>query len=89
MSAAVRTSAVWLALSLLTLASWLLRVVHDRGALSASTAATVGVLAVAAVKGRLILREFMEVRSAPAWLGWATDAWLSVLWATILGMYLY
>jgi hypothetical protein len=88
MSGTRRTSIVWLALSVLTLASWLLRVVHDRGALSASTAATIGVLAVALIKGRLIIREFMEVRSAPRWLGWATDGWLSVLWATILVMYL-
>lgn len=88
MSSALRTSIVWLVLSALTIASWWLRVIHDHGALSASTAATVGVLAVALIKGRLIIREFMEVRSAPAWLGWATDGWLSVLWATILVMYL-
>lgn len=88
MSSARRTAIVWLALSALTIASWLLRVVHDKGALSASTAATIGVLAVAMIKGRLIIREFMEVREAPAWLGWATDGWLSVLWVTILVMYL-
>ena len=88
MSNAVRTSVVWLALSVLTLASWWLRVIHDHGALTASTAATMGALGVALFKGRLIIREFMEVRSAPAWLGWATDGWLAVLWATILWMYL-
>ncbi|HTM84429.1 MAG TPA: prokaryotic cytochrome C oxidase subunit IV family protein, partial [Mycobacterium sp.] len=37
---------------------------------------------------RLIIRNFMEVRSAPVWLRRATDAWLVVLWTTVLVIYL-
>jgi len=31
----------------------------------------------------------MEIRTAPRWLKASTDAWLTVLWATILGIYLF
>jgi hypothetical protein len=31
----------------------------------------------------------MEVRTGPRWLRWATDAWLVVLWAAVLAIYLY
>ena len=41
------------------------------------------------IKGRMIIRYFMEVRTAPRWLKVTTDAWLVVLWATILAIYLY
>jgi hypothetical protein len=30
----------------------------------------------------------MEVRTAPAWLRMATDAWLVVLWGAVLAIYL-
>lgn len=46
------------------------------------------VLALAAVKCRLIIRTFMEVRGAPRWLQWATDGWLVTLIATVLVLYL-
>jgi hypothetical protein len=46
------------------------------------------VLAIAAVKTRFVIREFMEVRAAPHWLRRATDGWLAVLMAAIIGLYL-
>ena len=49
----------------------------------ASVAITVAVVLLGFIKGRLIIRYFMEVRSAPQWLKVATDAWLIVLWAAI------
>jgi hypothetical protein len=49
---------------------------------------TVGVLAIGLVKARLIIRHFMEVRTAPMWLRRFTDVWLIVLWGTILTIYL-
>jgi hypothetical protein len=61
----------------------------DGGArLSPGTALTSAVLAITAVKTRLVIREFMEVRAAPAWLRRATDAWLAVLMAAIIALYL-
>ena len=50
---------------------------------------TVAVVLLGIIKGRIIIRYFMEVRSAPRWLKIATDAWLVVLWATILAIYLH
>jgi len=49
---------------------------------------TVVVVALAFIKGRMIIRYFMEVRTAPRWLKATTDVWLSVLWLGILGIYL-
>ena len=40
------------------------------------------------IKGRMIIRYFMEVRTAPRWLKTATDVWLTVLWLAILAIYL-
>jgi len=37
----------------------------------------------------MIIRYFMEVRTAPRWLTLFTDAWLTVLWAGILAIYLH
>ena len=50
---------------------------------------TVAVVVLGFIKGRMIIRYFMEVRTAPRWLKVATDAWLIVLWAAILAIYLY
>lgn len=86
--AAHRVTIAWTIASALTLLSWWLRVEHDGADVSASTAATMGVLAVALVKCRLILREFMGVRRAPTWLKLGTDLWLVGMWAAILGLYL-
>jgi hypothetical protein len=52
-------------------------------------AITVVVIALGFVKGRLIIRYFMEVRTAPRWLRLATDAWLAMLWLGILAIYLW
>ena len=42
------------------------------------------------VKGTVpsVIRQCMDVRVAPAWLRRATDAWLAVLMAAIIGLYL-
>ncbi len=37
----------------------------------------------------MIIRYFMEVRTAPRWLKLFTDVWLTVLWAGILAIYLH
>jgi hypothetical protein len=50
---------------------------------------TVAVVLLGLIKGRLIIRTFMEVRTAPRWLQLFTDAWLVILWMSILAIYLY
>lgn len=78
----------WLVLVAITLGSWWLAPAHSRDAASASIAVTCVVLGLALIKARLIIRNFMEVRSAPGWLKLATDAWLGVLIASVLVIYL-
>ncbi len=76
-------------LSAITVVSWWLAPGHARGAAVASVPITVAVVLLGFIKGRLIIRYFMEVRTAPRWLKVATDAWLVVLWLAILAIYLY
>ncbi|HEX5144974.1 MAG TPA: cytochrome C oxidase subunit IV family protein [Mycobacterium sp.] len=80
----------WIVLCAITVLSWWLAPGHSGGvAAVASVPITVAVLALGFIKGRLIIRHFMEVRTAPRWLQAATDAWLVVLWLAVLGIYLY
>jgi hypothetical protein len=37
----------------------------------------------------LIIRHFMEVRTAPRWLRLSTDGWLVALWGAVLVIYLW
>ena len=78
---------VWLALSAITLASvWM---GADGGAgPSPDAAIAAGAIAIALVKTRIIFREFMEVRHAPARLGRLTDVWLAVTAACLLAAHL-
>jgi hypothetical protein len=46
------------------------------------------VLGIAGAKTRFVIRQFMDVRTAPHWLRRATDGWLVVLIAAIIGLYL-
>jgi heme/copper-type cytochrome/quinol oxidase subunit 4 len=77
-------SIVWAALMLATCAStWLLTT-------SSVTpeVATVAIMLVAAVKVRLVMRHFMEVRRAPLALRIVCDGWLLAVTALILTVYL-
>lgn len=83
------TTYVWLILSAITVLSWWLG--HPRAGhpFDASLPITIAVLAIGIVKSRLIIRYFMEVRSAPSWLRIGTDVWIVVLWGAVLAMYLW
>ena len=70
--------------------SWWLAPPHDHGTPAvASVPITVAVILLGFIKGRMIIRYFMEVRTAPRWLEVVTDAWLTVLWAAVLAIYLF
>jgi hypothetical protein len=85
-----RTTLVWLALCAITISTWWLAPGHRGGESAvASVPITVAVLLLGFIKGRFIIRTFMEVRTAPRWLQLSTDAWLVVLWVSILAIYLY
>jgi hypothetical protein len=83
-----RINATWLIVSGLTIVSWALARTRSSGAATSSTAEALAVLAFGAIKARLIVQEFMEVRTAPRWLRRLTDAWLAGLFITVLVLYL-
>lgn len=77
---------VWAFLTLSTIASWALS--RDSGtSMQMNTIVTAGVLLIAAVKSRFVIRYFMEVRHAPAWLRRTLDAWLVLLFSLLLSVY--
>jgi hypothetical protein len=83
-----RLGFVWLALSAITLAQLGLAGARGRDALTPDAALAAGAIAIALVKVRLILREFMEVRHAPVLLGRLTDLWLVATAVALLGGHL-
>ena len=75
---------VWAALMLATCATtWLLS-----GNSVTPEVATVAILLIAAVKVRLVIRYFMEVRRAPLALRFICDGWLLAVTALIMTVYL-
>jgi Prokaryotic Cytochrome C oxidase subunit IV len=79
---------VWLILSSMTLVYvWMDQTVDQNGTLRASTVVTVSAIVIALIKVRIIFREFMEVRHAPALLCRLTDAWVLLIAVCLLGSY--
>lgn len=77
---------VWLVLASLTLAY--LCIDHTGGGTGrASVVITSSVIVIALIKVRIIFREFMEVREAPAVLRRLTDAWVLLVAAGLFGSY--
>ena len=79
----------WLVLVAITLGSWWLAPAHVSGTVQASTPITAVVLLLAAVKSRVIIGYFMEVKTAPRWLRTALDVWLSALLAVVFVIHLW
>jgi hypothetical protein len=83
-----RLFVVWLLLSSVTLIYvGLDHSADDDGALRPSTVVTVSAIVIAMIKMRIIFREFMEVRHAPALLCRLTDAWVLLVSASLLVAY--
>jgi hypothetical protein len=79
---------VWLILTSMTLAYvWIDHTVDQDGTVRASTVVTGSAIVIALIKVRIIFREFMEVRHAPAWLCRVTDAWVVLIAVCLLGSY--
>lgn len=80
-----RLLVVWLVLASLTLSYlWL---DHTHGSLRPGALVTVGAIVIAVVKVRIIFREFMEVRQAPAVLCRLTDVWVILIAVSLLTTY--
>jgi hypothetical protein len=84
-----RLFGVWLILVAISLAYlWIDHAAAHQGVPTASTVVTVGAICFALIKVRIIMREFMEVRSAPRVLRRLTDVWVVFMAAALLGVYL-
>jgi Prokaryotic Cytochrome C oxidase subunit IV len=78
---------VWMILASLTLAYlWIDHSVD--GSLRPSVLVTSSVIVIALIKVRIIFREFMEVRQAPALLCRLTDAWVVLIGVSLFSCYL-
>jgi Prokaryotic Cytochrome C oxidase subunit IV len=79
---------VWLILTSMTLVYvWMDNTVDQNGTLRASTVVTVSAVVIALIKVRIIFREFMEVRHAPALLRRLTDLWVLLIAVSLIGSY--
>jgi heme/copper-type cytochrome/quinol oxidase subunit 4 len=84
-----RGSVVWVALVAATLVAWWLSA--DSGSIggSARTIGSVTVLAVAMTKVRFVMREFMELRNAPATIRRLADTWIALVLTALVLTYLF
>jgi hypothetical protein len=82
-----RLLTVWLVLASFTLAY--LWIDHSvAGGMGPSVVVTSSVIVIALVKVRIIFREFMEVRRAPALLCRLTDGWVVLIGVSLFACYL-
>jgi phosphate/sulfate permease len=83
-----RLFGVWLILVAISLCYlWVDHVATRRGLPIASTVVTVFAICFALIKVRIIMREFMEVRSAPRVLRRLADFWVLLMAVALLGVY--
>ena len=82
-----RLLVVWIGLSLVSVLQLWLSSTNSEEGLTPNAGITVGVIAMALVKVRFIVWEFMEVRHAPPLLCRLTDAWIAITAAALLGVY--
>jgi hypothetical protein len=83
-----RLFVVWLILVAISLAYlWIDHAASHEGLPTASTVVTVAAICFALTKVRIIMREFMEVRSAPRFLLRITDFCVVFMGVAMLGVY--
>lgn len=78
----------WFGLSAVTLLAWWIGAHHGTGPLKPDLAVAFGAISITAVKVRVILREFMDVRHAPARLRHMSDALLALFIAALTTAYI-
>lgn len=80
-----RITLVWLLLVGATALSW--EVGHGLGFADARSAGA-AILVISFVKVRFVIRDFMEIRSAPSWMRAISDAWLVIITAVLVVLFL-
>lgn len=88
LSSRAKLALSWFALSAITLMSWWIGRRRGAGPFEPNAAVSLSVILIAAVKVRVIFREFMEIGSAPVLLKRLTDAWLGLSVVTLIALYL-
>lgn len=83
----MRLTFAWLILSAMTISQLGVTTIDSRDLFTPSAAITASAIVIALVKVRIIFREFMDVRHAPARLGRLTDAWVVATGVVLLGAY--
>jgi hypothetical protein len=78
----------WAALVAATVLAWFLAPGESQTTTALGNELVAAIVVLAVIKGRMIIRYFMEVRHAPRWLQRTTDAWLAILWIALLAIYL-
>lgn len=86
-STQARLLLTWFGLSAITLLAWWIGAHHGKGTLKPDIAVAFGAVVITAVKVRVILREFMDVRHAPARLRHLSDALLALFVAALITAY--
>lgn len=84
-----RLTIVCLALTGVTLLSWWLGASHGHHAFTLNAGITSGVILIAALKVRMIVREFMELRHAPLRMQRVADGLLGFVIALLLSLYFF
>jgi caa(3)-type oxidase subunit IV len=79
-----RAGASWLVLVVATIVSWAVGAEHGTGSMVA-----VVVLAIAAIKVRLVGLDFMELRHAPLPLRATFECYCMSMWAVLSALYLW
>jgi hypothetical protein len=77
---------VWLLLIAITAGAWLIGTLGP-GEGGGGFVAAAAILTLSFYKVRLVIRHFMEVAHAPAWLRYACDIWIVVLLVALLWLY--
>lgn len=85
LSVQTRLMLCWVGLCAITLLAWLIGAHHSPGALTPDAAVAFSAFAITAIKVRIILREFMELKHAPALLRYMSDGLLA-LFVLALGL---
>ena len=79
-----RIALVWLGLAIVTLISWQISA-SGSDMVQASLAVSVAVVAIAVIKARFVLHDFMEIGHASPWLRHLSEVWVVGLPLAILG----
>ena len=82
-----RLTYIWLLLTVLTVISWWFGTGNNADSREANVLITVVVLLIALVKTRFVIRNYMEVRSAPSWLQLTCDGWLLCFFGLVSCLY--